>query len=151
MIQHHHGSVATPRIICLSGVVLVEVNQSKQMLNHQLLLPGCDGRLDAVLAGVEDIFILTDVWQTKLQPPQETELVPVPLSFWTAMGKKLKRRRKILLGRMTTTAVLLAFNTFSIEEDWFLILMRDMLNHSFNKKYARLSVKIFGYKMNAKD
>ena len=55
------GSVATPQIIYLSDVVLAEANQSKQILNHQLLLQGLDGRLDAVLAGVEDIFILTGV------------------------------------------------------------------------------------------
>ena len=121
MIQHHHGSVATPRIICLSGAVLDEAKQSKQMLNHQLLLRGLDGRLDAVLAGVEYIFILTGVRQSKLQPPRETELVQVPLSFWTAMGNKLKRRRRILLGRMTTAANLLTLKTYSIEDDWFSI------------------------------
>ena len=70
-----------------------------------------------VLAGVEDIFILTGVRQTKLQPLQETKLVQVLLSFWTAMGKKWKRRRRVLLGRMTTTTVLLAFNILLIEED----------------------------------
>ena len=121
MIQHHHGSVAMPRIICLLGAVLVEAKQSKQKLNHQLLLLGLDGRLDPVLAGVEYIFILTGIRQSKLQPPRETELVQAPLSFWTAMGKKLKRRRRILSGQMTTVANLLTLKTYSIEEDWFSI------------------------------
>ena len=75
MIQHHHGldQITTPRITCLLDVVLVEVKQTKQMFHHQLPLRGLGERLDVVLAGVEDIFILTGVRpeQTKLRPLQE--------------------------------------------------------------------------------
>ena len=54
-------------------MVLVEVKQTEQMFNHQLPLQGLGERLDVVLAGVEDIFILTGVRPelTKLRPLQE--------------------------------------------------------------------------------
>ena len=52
-----------------------------------------------------------------------------------------------MLGRMMATAVLLALSIYSVEEESFLVLMKDIWSLLFNEKYALLSVKIFLYKL----
>ena len=79
--------------------MLVEANQSKQIiLNHLLLLQGLDVRLDAVLAGVEDIFILTSVRQTKLRPPQEMKLDSSSIIFLDSEGEEVEEEEENFVG-----------------------------------------------------